>query len=496
MKITQTTRRFISAVLTLLLLLALICPVGLVFGTVNATQGVQLTNGQQNIVKRAYQMTNIQWTPRANITGWGGGITYQAGKTYTGLPYGQPVYASYVPWSTSLSGFVEKVNDPNSKMYTSSSTYNKAAPYYSIDCSAFVSWAWGLSSRQTTSTIHNFATKISTTSYAEAEVGDCLCLKGSHVVLITDITYDAGGAINGIEISESTVNSATYYCCQKTRYGVGGAYTLDKLTSKYFGSGYILYRSKTRDRVTYSHCCAVPLEGDACDQCGIGAIEETPYETQVACLEDVPLYTKPDNNADQIGTVYAGAKISVVAYWEDEDDVVWYKTADGHWVPATQTAPVCEHSYQYRVSQLPTCTENGTGIYVCIWCSDTYSETLPARGHDYVTVTVAPDCENPGYTENYCQQCGDYFVNGETAAAGHDYQSGVCVVCGAKDPSVTKGDLNGDGEITSADSVLLARFLAELLELNGEQRLAADINGDGEITSADAVLLARQLAGL
>jgi hypothetical protein len=183
-----------------------------------------LSAGVQNIVRRAKQMTQIQWTPVKNITGWGGGVTYTAGKTYTGLPYGQPVYASYVPWSTSLEKFLDAVNDPASKMYTSSSTYNKEAPYYSVDCSAFVSWAWGLSSRQTTSTIANFATKISTSSYKDAQVGDCLCLAGSHVVLITDITYDSLGAINGIEISESTTNSATYYCCQVTRYGVNGTH--------------------------------------------------------------------------------------------------------------------------------------------------------------------------------------------------------------------------------------------------------------------------------
>lgn len=91
------------------------------------------TQGQQNIVKRARQMTEIQWTPQKDILGWDSGLTYRAGVTYTGLPYGQPVYASYVPWSTSLVGFIDAVNDPNSLMYTSYSSSNKRAPYYSID---------------------------------------------------------------------------------------------------------------------------------------------------------------------------------------------------------------------------------------------------------------------------------------------------------------------------------------------------------------------------
>lgn len=296
-----------------------------------------LSEGVQNIVRRAKQMTQIQWTPVQNITGWGGGVTYTAGKTYTGLPYGQPVYASYVPWSTSLVGFLDAVNNPNSKMYTSSSTYNKQAPYYSVDCSAFVSWAWGLSNRQTTSTIANFATKISTSSYENAQVGDCLCLAGSHVVLITDITYDSLGAINGIEISEATTNSATYYCCQVTRYGVNGTHSLNDLVSKYFGKGYILYRSKTRDSVTYTHSCAVPLEGDVCSNCGLTGVNEKMVSAQVVAVETVTLYSLPDADSAQSGTLSSGTTIEISGYRETSTGAVWYKTVDGYWIDSAQT---------------------------------------------------------------------------------------------------------------------------------------------------------------
>ena len=296
-----------------------------------------LSEGVQNIVRRAKQMTQIQWTPVQNITGWGGGVTYTAGKTYTGLPYGQPVYASYVPWSTSLVGFLDAVNNPSSKMYTSSSTYNKQAPYYSVDCSAFVSWAWGLSSRQTTSTIANFATKISASSYENAQVGDCLCLAGSHVVLITDITYDSFGAINGIEISEATTNSATYYCCQVTRYGVNGTYSLSNLVSKYFGNGYILYRSKTRDSVTYTHSCAVPLEGDVCSNCGLDGGNEKMVSAQVVAAETVTLYSLPGADSEQSGTISSGTTIEITGYQETASGAVWYKTADGFWINSAQT---------------------------------------------------------------------------------------------------------------------------------------------------------------
>ena len=99
------------------------------FGGVSVANEATLAVGMQNIVKRAYQMTDIQWTPQADVLGWNGDLTYRAGVTYTGLPYGQPVYAAYVPWVTDLDGFAAAVKDPNSRMYTSYSTYNCRAPY-------------------------------------------------------------------------------------------------------------------------------------------------------------------------------------------------------------------------------------------------------------------------------------------------------------------------------------------------------------------------------
>lgn len=56
------------------------------------------------------------------------------------------------------------------------------------------------------------------------------------------------------------------------------------------------------------------------------------------------------------------------------------------------------------------------------------------------------------------------------------------------------GDLDGDGEITDWDGVLLARYLAgwtvEIADL-----AAADVDGDGEVTDWDGVVLDRYLAG-
>lgn len=61
------------------------------------------------------------------------------------------------------------------------------------------------------------------------------------------------------------------------------------------------------------------------------------------------------------------------------------------------------------------------------------------------------------------------------------------------EPTPLVGDVNGDGMLSSADAVLLARYLLGSVTLTDEQLAAADINSDGVITTADTVLLAKKL---
>jgi hypothetical protein len=62
--------------------------------------------------------------------------------------------------------------------------------------------------------------------------------------------------------------------------------------------------------------------------------------------------------------------------------------------------------------------------------------------------------------------------------------------------SILIGDVNGDGDITNADVVRLARYIVGLSSIEEKYLFAADINGDGYITNADVVLLARYVIGL
>jgi len=60
-------------------------------------------------------------------------------------------------------------------------------------------------------------------------------------------------------------------------------------------------------------------------------------------------------------------------------------------------------------------------------------------------------------------------------------------------PATIYGDVNGDGEVNTADITLLRRYVAGWdITIN---LAAADVNGDGEVNTADITLLRRCVAG-
>ena len=73
--------------------------------------------------------------------------------------------------------------------------------------------------------------------------------------------------------------------------------------------------------------------------------------------------------------------------------------------------------------------------------------------------------------------------------------------CKVRTGDVLKGDVDGDGEVTPRDRMLLARYVAgwpgsENTIIKGTASFtAADIDDDGEITPRDRMLLARYVAG-
>ncbi len=64
------------------------------------------------------------------------------------------------------------------------------------------------------------------------------------------------------------------------------------------------------------------------------------------------------------------------------------------------------HNYLVAEQTLPACAEEGSITYRCEDCGDTYTQTLPAPGHDAESRVVEPSLLNYGYTEFSCRVCG------------------------------------------------------------------------------------------
>lgn len=67
---------------------------------------------------------------------------------------------------------------------------------------------------------------------------------------------------------------------------------------------------------------------------------------------------------------------------------------------------------------------------------------------------------------------------------------------GSSSNGVKRGDLNGDGERTSSDAVLLKKRLAGIKDLPIVDEKACDVDGNGDVNVRDAVVLLQFLAGM
>ncbi len=90
----------------------------------------------------------------------------------------------------------------------------------------------------------------------------------------------------------------------------------------------------------------------------------------------------------------------------------------------------CTHQYQSTVVTPATCTEAGVVRYTCTLCGDTYTETLPALGHDIVNDTAVPaTCTETGLTAGeHCTRCNYKVAQEVVPALGHNWDAGVVTV--------------------------------------------------------------------
>lgn len=147
------------------------------------------------------------WTRPRYISGAG---------SYTYMPYCWGGFSAPSQYRTGMTngGRVGNIN---------TSTAGHVSNTYGVDCSGYVSRCWGLTSKRSTSTLPNVATKI---TYASLQQGDMIVKAGSHVVL-----YEKADGNGGYILYEATkLNSYDRV-----------AYTIRSITSLQNGS-YVAYR--------------------------------------------------------------------------------------------------------------------------------------------------------------------------------------------------------------------------------------------------------------
>ena len=229
----------------------------IIFDCVDEYKPFDLSQGQENIVKRARQMTEIEWSPLRPVQSWREHPNFEVGNTYRGIPYGRPEY--HTPLYFSFEEFIEAVNNENSYMYTRRSTRDSIAPFYSTDCSAFVSYAWGVT-RHWTWEFPQIADNIGN-NLQDIEVGDILNHPHIHVVLVTNIVKDdETNNIVAIEISEAFGKIS-----RSIWFGEGYERALSQINVRYLNNKYYILRFRERDYVTYNHSCLIPIV--LCDNC-------------------------------------------------------------------------------------------------------------------------------------------------------------------------------------------------------------------------------------
>ena len=110
-----------------------------------------------------------------------------------------------------------------------------------------------------------------------------------------------------------------------------------------------------------------------------------------------------------------------VATGAGDEAIATEETGVGAEVEAAQGN--CQHQYDAEVVSTPNCTEIGITNYTCALCQHSYTEEVPAMGHEAESAT----CEEA----SICATC-EQIVE---AALGHEDENGVCKNCGMDMPA-------------------------------------------------------------
>lgn len=190
--------------------------------------------GAINAVKKAYQLTNIAFTPLQPIA-YNVGI-YQPNTTYSGMIYSSvKEIGTYVGSNVSFHTFMTAIHNPRSKIYTDridKSPYHgtNCCSYYGVVCSSLVSYALGLSP------IHSSYDFVASEEMEELDYSNIdsfhiadLLWKSGHVALITNVVRDKNDNVVSLEISEAIQGGCRRYSVAKSAFNKSVAPKFEKV---------------------------------------------------------------------------------------------------------------------------------------------------------------------------------------------------------------------------------------------------------------------------
>lgn len=170
--------------------------------------------GTINAVKKAYQMTNIEFTPENPIEA--NYRTYNKGTTYQGLIYSSvKEIGTAVGSNISFHTFMTAIHNPRSKIYTerlNEAPYHgtNCKAYYGTVCSGLVSYALGVGYGSYDIPESDLMMKIDHNEIDSIHVADILW-KSGHVALITRVAKDDDCHVTDVEICEALQNGCKRY---------------------------------------------------------------------------------------------------------------------------------------------------------------------------------------------------------------------------------------------------------------------------------------------
>ena len=135
---------------------------------------------------------------------------------------------------------------------------------------------------------------------------------------------------------------------------------------------------------------------------------------------------------------------SLIAYWIDNaTSGEWSKlvvllnnsaSAKSATLPAGQWAVICDGS---KAGLRSTSTASGSysvPAYSGVILKPAVSQSTCTHGSTYAETVTAPTCTAAGKEETYCLYCDKLLSTKVLPALGHNYQEGVCIICGQEDP--------------------------------------------------------------